>query len=686
MTYKFKIDNDYLAEEEYFDGVSGNKNIYLCEFDITCDESSAVWFAVFKKDEEIYIVPVNEGKCNIPYEVLENSGTVYLGCYAECAEESRISTNWIPLAVEEGAYSEGTAPQPPGEELWETLLKNSVPVIGENGNWFTYDMAEEGYVDTGFCARGEKGQKGDRGAAGYTPQKGVDYFTQADIAEIAQNFEPTATKQDTLVSGTNIKTVNGASILGSGNLNVLDGVCNTPYDEQTNKIATMADIAGVYSPPKTWEDVQAIVRSGAASKYFNIGDQFVVEKLSSAMASKGTSTGISGVTVNPAAFILGVGKTHAGTYLFAYDGKSWRNDDGKVVLLEDYGISVTGTPVVGDNIEITETTTQLTFDVIGIDHDTPINPDYTHSMTLQLHDQLDTPLVFSSPEAAFYIDEDTYPNGLVAGTYNFTWGYNTGSVISGTYQFTLTRDIPSGGQIVIIMGSDSVAITSRTITTYDSVGNTSIIESNVGITAGSEGTSLGTINSATITNGNVNCGQRIIWGSNNWFSSGIRQWLNTDKDANTWWEAKTVFSRPNSTTVAKDGFLKGIDPAFLGVIGEVTKTTQKSVSEGYGLNTTCERFFLLSRPEIYGGTERGGDGADGKVYAYYGDGYSDLSIPNAGANTNRIKYRNGSASYWWLRTPYAAFGNFVRFITPTGALSDNNAVNSHGVVPACVIV
>ncbi|HAL62905.1 MAG TPA: hypothetical protein DCO93_00510, partial [Clostridiales bacterium] len=67
--------------------------------------------------------------------------------------------------------------------------------------------------------KGDKGDKGDTGAAGYTPQKGIDYFTSADIAEIAQNFEPTATKQDILVSGENIKTVNGESILGRGNLN-----------------------------------------------------------------------------------------------------------------------------------------------------------------------------------------------------------------------------------------------------------------------------------------------------------------------------------------------------------------------------------------------------------------------------------------------------------------------------------
>ncbi len=129
MIYKYVIDNDYLASDTHFDGVSGNKNIYSCEFDITCDEEGDIWFCAFKKGDETYITPITNGECLIPYEILETSGKAYIGCYAVCSGEKRISTNWIPLKVKEGAYSEGTAPQAPTEDLWETLLKNSVPVI-----------------------------------------------------------------------------------------------------------------------------------------------------------------------------------------------------------------------------------------------------------------------------------------------------------------------------------------------------------------------------------------------------------------------------------------------------------------------------------------------------------------------------------------------------------------------------
>ena len=73
------------------------------------------------------------------------------------------------------------------------------------------------------------------------------------------------TKQDILVSGTNIKTINNESLLGSGNINISGGggtatdvqingtsiisnnvaniVTETAYEASTNKIATMTDVS-----------------------------------------------------------------------------------------------------------------------------------------------------------------------------------------------------------------------------------------------------------------------------------------------------------------------------------------------------------------------------------------------------------------------------------------------------------
>lgn len=181
---------------------------------------------------------------------------------------------------------------------------------------------------------------------------------------------------------------------------------------------------------------------------------------------------------------------------------------------------------------------------------------------------------------------------------------------------------------------------------------------------------------------NTNCLYRIRYGANNWEESSIRQWLNADGEANTWWKPKTVFDRP--ANVESDGFLRGVDPAFLNVVGQVSKKTQLSAVDGYGQSITEERFFLLSRAEVYGGAERSSDGAESDAYEYYST-YSDLDTAGIDSDEGRIKYKNGSATYWWLRTPYYN-GATVRAVYPSGNINSHSATKPLGIAPACAIV
>jgi len=427
---------------------------------------------------------------------------------------------------------------------------------------------------------------------------------------------------------------------------------------------------------ETWKDVQDIVRSGAAAQYFEIGDQLVAEKLSSVTANKGSSTGITAVSVTAATFLTAIGETKAGTYTYTYDGANWRDSDGTTVALTTtYGVSLTGTPVTGDVVNVVVATTSYTFDIIGFDHDTPSDNEYTHSMTLQLHDQLGSAMVFDAKEAFYYA-----ANGLTAGTYHFTvqddaWYTSDNGKV---YQFTLASDAPAGSQLVF-GNSYNATFANSTISVYSSATSTTAAQTAT-VTLGSSGTDLGAVNNT----GNMNHMHRALLGNNRWTQSSLRQWLNTDGAANTWWTAKNNFDRPsNAGTV---GFMKDFDASFLAVLGDVDKTTQLSVADGYGLEATSERFFLLSRPEVYMGAERSTDGADGKVYAYYGPGFSSLSAPGTGADSHRIKYRGGSAASWWLRTPYASIGDSVRFVHTDGSMYNYGAGSSYGVAPACVIV
>ena len=331
---------------------------------------------------------------------------------------------------------------------------------------------------------------------------------------------------------------------------------------------------------------------------------------------------------------------------------------------------------IGDQLTCKRGSDTLVWDIIGIDCDTPSDSKFTHSITLGLHDCL-AGLQFDAREALFYCQD-----GLAAGTYNFkvTQHNFVSSDVNKTFQFTLTQAVPAGGQIVLQV-SYNVTIAGSTLKTYASASATTEIETAT-ITEGTGGTSLGDVNNTI--NGNTNSLQRGLIGNNRYSVSAMRQYLNSSAAAGSVWTPKHNFDRAPSWATSTAGFLNGMDEDFLSVIGEVTKVTAlNTVSDGGGSETTTERFFLLSRSEVYGGNEvMGGEGA---AYPYYAN-YSDLAAPGTGNDTNRIKYRNGSAQYWWLRSPYAGNASTVRRVHTTGYVYDNFATNDYGVAPACCII
>lgn len=330
---------------------------------------------------------------------------------------------------------------------------------------------------------------------------------------------------------------------------------------------------------------------------------------------------------------------------------------------------------IGDQLISTKGSQQLTWDIIGIDQDTPADKLYTHSLTIQMHDCYTT-AQFDAAEALYYAE-----TGLVAGTYNFTLlsDYDTAYGGGKTYQFTLTKAVPARGQLVFSWGWNVQASTCK-ISSYENAMGTTVIET-VSVKEGSGGTSLGTADGTTT---NMNHAHRMRYGSNDWIESALRQWLNSDEAAGAWWVNMTDFDRPPTNAATTAGFLNGMDSEFLSAIGKVKKRTAlNTVTDGGGYTDSEELMFLISRSEIYAGLENNVN--EGEPYAYYKDN-SDLSSASGNADTNRIKYLNGSAKYWWLRSPYSGYGYGVRRVLPTGSLYTSDASTSNGVAPACCIV
>ena len=275
---------------------------------------------------------------------------------------------------------------------------------------------------------------------------------------------------------------------------------------------------------------------------------------------------------------------------------------------------------------------------------------------------------FDAPEALCYVE-----NGLTAGTYHFNWNDSNGLSV-GDYQFTLASGIPPRGQITINTSA-------QTVTTYASVGATTAIESNVQLSQGTGGTDLGATGS-----GNLNHVHRILWGNNNYAQSAARQLINSAEAAGDVWAPVSKFDRPPSWATSLEGFAHVLDPEFLAVVETAAIPCRTSnVFEAASLDgtqfttastyTLYDKFFLLSRPEIFGDWDSSSI-KDGVQLEYY------VGLSNA----ERIRRdKNGSARDCFLRSPYPGHASIVRDLNSGGVLGSGIASNSYGVAPACII-
>lgn len=325
----------------------------------------------------------------------------------------------------------------------------------------------------------------------------------------------------------------------------------------------------------------------------------------------------------------------------------------------------------------------LEWDVIGIDHDTPADSRFTHSMTLQLHDCFPKVMQFDAAEAFYYCETE-----LPAGTYHFTIDstYDVAHNDLSSYQFTLGQAVPEGGQLTFPWGYNVNASTVK-VNSFESATSTTTIEQ-VAVSEGTGGRNLGKLTVAGDFTNNLNSIHRVRYGSNNYKESAIRQWLNSTAEAGSVWAPQTKFDRPpewHTGNKAIAGFMNGMDADFLAAIGKThIVVARNNACDGGGYDEMDDYFFLLSRSEVYGGVEVSGVN-EGTAYPYYSD-YSSLSAAGIGNDSNRIKYRSGSLQSWWTRTPNSESGSVVRDVITSGAVSATGTNGGYGVALACNVI
>lgn len=326
----------------------------------------------------------------------------------------------------------------------------------------------------------------------------------------------------------------------------------------------------------------------------------------------------------------------------------------------------------------------LIFDVVAHNHHkNPDNPN-APTMTLAMHNAI-YGRPFDACEASYCVTAANYPNGLPAGTYHLLppSDYLSNAELEGWtgIQFTTSVVVPVGGQIVLAW-TYNVKISAVKISTFASASSTSALESNIVPTNGTDGTSLGTIHKyGENADGFMNVLQRLRYGNNNWKESNIRQWLNAEGGAGTWWTPTHSLDRLDNVYANLEGFLKGIDADFASVLGAVDVTTRKNnvfendSSRGNIIYTTRDKIFLFSQDEVGFDVE---NVAQGSTLEYYADA----------ANADRIKYDYSStatARTWWLRSPNPGIASNARLVDTTGARNSNTAYSGIGAAAACVI-
>ena len=301
---------------------------------------------------------------------------------------------------------------------------------------------------------------------------------------------------------------------------------------------------------------------------------------------------------------------------------------------------------------------------------------------------------------AIYVASSAMP----AGTYNFTIGTNWGShcVAGKIYQFTTTIEIPAGGQVVVgrnnqiyTWGAPDNAPSTWKIHTFASNSATTPLDTNLEVTEGSSGTSLGSIASNTkYSTSGVNNLQRAGYGYNRWSQSANRQFYNSSAAAGAWWTPQNPFDRAPEQLATVRGFMAGFDEDFLNIIKPVKVTTALNTvsdSDIGASESTYDTFFLPSLEQEYIVPQLAG--VEGDFFPYWKERLG-LTSPqaqgSAGTNARHIRYAyNAKTSAQYCRLRSANRGNATNtwYVYTAGtAYYGYLATYALRGCPACVII
>lgn len=194
--------------------------------------------------------------------------------------------------------------------------------------------------------------------------------------------------------------------------------------------------------------------------------------------------------------------------------------------------------------------------------------------------------------------------------------------------------------------------------------------------------------------GKLNWAECVPYGDNTWRDSDLRQWLNSNAEAGSWWEKKTRYNMQPATATTHAGFLHGYSSDFVNKL-KVTKVAQNTNTrkENEGIVYTYDKIFIASRTQMNTNIEN--EIETDSIWDYYkalavGQSNLDASGRFKNGSTYEILKRYGLdntsiANAYFNRSAYRGHGYHVYYCYSSGYLSNNSAYYSNRCVPACVI-
>ena len=343
----------------------------------------------------------------------------------------------------------------------------------------------------------------------------------------------------------------------------------------------------------------------------------------------------------------------------------------------------------------------LPFDIVHFDDVELQDGETVPGMFIQSHYALEG-VQFDQNEALYVVPA----GGIPAGTYHFTMGNSWGThVVSGkSYEFTLANAYAEGDILQIgtatsdISGLPDTAPANWRIRGYKAAGgvpagSAATPTEIVTLSEGTGGTDLGTLSDSTKygTSG-LNNMQRCSYGYNRWSQSAIRQWMNSDAAAGSWFTPQNPYDRRPDQLATLRGMKAGFEEGFLNILKSVKVTTAlNTVSDDQigASENTFDMFFLASLEQEY--IQPQASGVEGHYWEYWKRRLG-LSNPQgtggANANANHIRYAYNaktSAQSCRLRSAFRGHAYFTWYVYTSGTASNDFATGALRAVPACVI-